>query len=368
MKVGLGSNALSLTAQRHLALAQRQGAVATERLSSGLRINSSRDDAAGIAVASRLGVRTSGLNIGLRNVNEAVSLLQVTETALDDAFRGLQRLRELAQQSANGSNGAGDRHALQQEATQILAEVARLGQQTHYRGERLLDGRAGTLTFQPGSSAGEEFRLDDLPDLGAEALGSSTLVLDGSSMGRAQAPAPDTPAYDIGPESDLELRTFRGGSTGPIDVDNGMPNFSAKYIAQRLNLFAGNTGIEASASTRATLSHLSAAGTVSFTLGLSPLVNPLFEEAVISADITDHRDLSPLVSAINAADIGYAASFVNNGDRSAIRIEHSSGRSCASRISRAAPPATRRSASRATVEPPSHSRRTATTRLWCTGW
>jgi len=145
MSVSLGSNILSLTTQRHLAQAQRQGAVATERLSSGLRINSSGDDAAGIAVAARLGVRASGLGIGLRNVNEAVSLLQVTETAIDDASRGLMRLRELALQSANGGNGPSDRSALQQEAAQILEEIRRLASQTSYRGERLLDGRAGTL-------------------------------------------------------------------------------------------------------------------------------------------------------------------------------------------------------------------------------
>jgi flagellin len=325
MSVGLGSNILSLTTQRHLAQAQRQGAVATERLSSGLRINSSGDDAAGIAVAARLGVRASGLGIGLRNVNEAVSLLQVTETAIDDASRGLMRLRELALQSANGSNGPGDRNALQQEAAQILEEIRRLASQTSYRVERLLDGRTGALGFQLGSAAGEQFQLEDMPNLTAEALGSATLVLDGSSMGRAQAPAPDTPAYEIGPEPDLELSTFEGGSTGQINVDNGMPNFSARYIAQRINLFVGDTGIEASASTRATLSHLSAAGTVSFTLGLSPAVNPAFQEAAISVGITDSRDLSPLLAAINAANIGYAASFVNNGDRSAIRIEHSTG-------------------------------------------
>jgi flagellin len=144
-------------------------------------------------------------------------------------------------------------------------------------------------------------------------------------MGRAIAPAPTTPSYEISPEPDLELQTFEGGSTGPMNIDEGMPNYSARYIAQRINLFAGNTGIVASTSTRATLSQLSAAGTVSFTLGLSPLANPSFQEAAISAIITDNRDLSPLLSAINAADIGYVASFVNNGDRSAIRIEHSTG-------------------------------------------
>ncbi len=325
MSVALGSNILSLTTQRHLALALRQGAVATERLSSGLRINSSRDDAAGIAVAGRLGVRASGLGIGLRNVNEAVSLLQTTETALDDASRSLMRLRELAMQSANGSNGQGERDALQQEAAQILEEIGRLASQTHYRGERLLDGRAGTLAFQLGSATGEQFQLEDMPDLRTEALGSDTLVLDGSSMGRAIAPAPTTPSYEIGPESDLELQTSEGGSTGPINVDDGMPNFSAKYIAQRINLFVGNTGILASASTRATLSHLSAPGTVSFDLGLSPLTGLPGLEAAISADITDTRDLSPLLAAINATSIGYTASFVNNGDRSAIQIEHSTG-------------------------------------------
>lgn len=325
MASGIHSNILSLTAQRHLGYTQQLHAQATQRLSSGQRINSSRDDAAGIAVAGRLGVHLTGLGIGARNANEAVSLLQITESTLDDVTRGLLRLRDLAVQAANGSNGPSDRSALQQEAIQTLQEFERLASQTRYGGQGLVDGSAGTLEFQLGSSNGEQLRLEGMPDLRTRMLGSDTLQLDGASMGRAIAPAPTSPFYAIGPESDLSLETAQGGSTGAIDVDTGMTNYSARYIALRINASAGATGIVASASTRATLSQLSAPGNVSFNLGIPASLGIPGLEAAISANVTDHRDLTPSLDAINATSIGYTASFANNGDRSAIRIEHATG-------------------------------------------
>jgi flagellin len=307
-----------MTAQRYLARTQQEVAVATERLSSGQRINSARDDAAGIAVADRLGVRASGMGIGLRNVNEGVSVLQVTETALDHASRSLLRLRDLALQSANGTNGAGERQALQAEAAQIIDEVARLTQQTSYRGQRLLDGTAGTLEFQLGSSAGEQFRLEDMPDLGLHALGASTMQLDGSLMGTALPPAPGVLPFGFVPESDLVLKTAFGGQTAPFTLYAPGDSAGAQRFAKIINLAAGSTGITAAGVTRATLSNLSAPGTVRLLVG--------FTETPVQADILDPRDLTPLVDAFNATALSFRARFANPADKSAILLEESTGR------------------------------------------
>jgi len=311
MSYSIGSNVLSLSVRRHLAYAQAQGNVATERLSSGKRVNSARDDAAGIAVSSRLGVRSSGLTVGLRNVNEAVSLLQISETALDDASRALLRLRELALQSANGGYGPGERQSLQQEGRQILDEVARLASQTRYGGQNLLDGQAGMLEFQLGSAADEQFRLEGLPDIRLSSLGSGTLLLDGRAMGRAAAPAASMPPFGLSaPEPDLVFETALGGATAPITIDG---EFGASQIRQTIESNAGLVGISAEAYSRATLSRLSAPGTVSFKLGVSAVP--------ISATILDTNDLTSLVDSINAAGSGLRASFANPGDRSAITLD-----------------------------------------------
>ncbi len=318
MSISIQTNIASLSAQRHLAQTQRLGALATERLSSGLRINSARDDAAGIAVAARLGVRTSGMGIGLRNVNEAVSVLQITETALDDASRGLLRLRELALQSANGTNGAGERDALQQEAAQIIDEVARLAQQTSYRGQSILGGSAGTLEFQLGSSVGEQFRLEDMPDLRLQSLGGNTMQLDGSLMGTALPPGAGILPFGFLPENDLVLKTAFGGHTAPINLYATGDSAGAQRFAKIINAEAGATGITAVGVTRATLSNLSAPGTVRVLVG--------FGETPVQADILDPQDLTPLVDAFNATALSFRARFADPADKSRILLEEVTGR------------------------------------------
>jgi flagellin len=151
----INTNTLSLNAQRNLATSGNQLATALQRLSSGLRINSAKDDAAGLAISNRFTTQINGLNVASRNANDGISLAQTAESALGELTNNLQRIRELAVQAANASNSSSDRAALDQEVQQRLAEVDRIATQTAFNGQKVLDGTFGNATFQVGANVGE---------------------------------------------------------------------------------------------------------------------------------------------------------------------------------------------------------------------
>jgi flagellin len=155
MSLMINTNAMSLNAQRNLSTSSNDLSQALQRLSSGLRINSAKDDAAGLAIASRMTTQINGLNIAERNANDGVSLSQTTEGALQEVTNNLQRIRELAVQSANATNSSSDRAALDQEVQQRLAEIERIATQTSFNGQKVLDGTFGNATFQVGANVGE---------------------------------------------------------------------------------------------------------------------------------------------------------------------------------------------------------------------
>jgi len=151
----INTNVASLTAQRNLGMSQTSLNTSIQRLSSGLRINSAKDDAAGLAISERFTSQIRGLNQAVRNANDGISLAQVAEGAMGSAGNILQRVRELAVQSANASNSAGDRQALQQEVGQLVSELDRISQTTEFNGSKLLDGTFGTQQFQVGANANQ---------------------------------------------------------------------------------------------------------------------------------------------------------------------------------------------------------------------
>jgi flagellin-like hook-associated protein FlgL len=155
----INTNVLSLNAQRNLSTSGSQLAPALQRLSSGLRINSAKDDAAGLAISNRFTTQINGLNVAARNANDGISLSQTAESALGELTNNLQRIRELAVQSANATNSASDRAALDQEVQQRLAEIDRIATQTSFNGQKVLDGTFGTASFQVGANAGENVVL-----------------------------------------------------------------------------------------------------------------------------------------------------------------------------------------------------------------
>lgn len=156
----INTNVASLNAQRNLTNSQSSLAVSLERLSSGLRINSAKDDAAGLAISERFTTQIRGLNQAIRNANDGISLSQTAEGALGEISNNLQRIRELAVQSANATNSDSDRAALDQEVQQRLAEIDRIASQTSFNGRKVLDGSFGNGTFQVGANVGETISLD----------------------------------------------------------------------------------------------------------------------------------------------------------------------------------------------------------------
>ncbi|MFT7091903.1 MAG: flagellin, partial [Candidatus Azotimanducaceae bacterium] len=136
----INTNIASLTAQRNLNSSQSANRTALERLSSGLRINSAKDDAAGLAISTRFSSQIRGLSVAIRNAGDGISLAQTAEGALDSISSSLQRLRELALQSSNATNSDVDREALNAEAQQLISEITRTGEQTDFNGTNLLDG------------------------------------------------------------------------------------------------------------------------------------------------------------------------------------------------------------------------------------
>jgi flagellin len=155
MALTINTNIMSLNAQRNLSASQTKLSSAIERLSSGNRINSAKDDAAGLAISTRFTTQITGLNRAVQNANDGISLAQTTESALDETTNNLQRIRELAVQSTNASNSASDRAALDSEVQQRLSEVTRIATQTNFNGMKVLDGSAKNLSFQVGANVGE---------------------------------------------------------------------------------------------------------------------------------------------------------------------------------------------------------------------
>ena len=148
----INTNIQSLNAQRNLSSSQSQLATSMQRLSSGLRINSAKDDAAGLAISERMTTQVRGLTVAMRNANDGISLAQTAEGALSSLGSNLQRIRELAVQSRNATNSAEDRAALDAEVQQLKSEITRIAQQTNFNGTQLLDGSFTNMAFQVGAA------------------------------------------------------------------------------------------------------------------------------------------------------------------------------------------------------------------------
>ena len=154
MAITINTNVASLNAQRNLGASQSDLNKSMERLSSGLRINSAKDDAAGLAISDRMTAQIRGLNQAARNANDGISLAQTAEGALQESTNILQRMRELAVQSANDTNSTSDRSSLNDEVIQLKAELDRIAETTEFNGKSVIDGTMSNATFQVGANAG----------------------------------------------------------------------------------------------------------------------------------------------------------------------------------------------------------------------
>lgn len=235
-------NRPSLTAQRHLSASQLSLTTTMQRLSSGLRVNSAKDDAAGLAISERMNTQVRGMAVASRNANDGISLSQVAEGAMQKLTDILQRSRELAVQAANGTNSSSDRQALDRERAQLLQEFARIASTSSFNGQKLIDGSFMAQSFQVGANAGEVIGVN-LPSLQAPNLGAHGWPLQQS---------PSTNSYAIArgndemvPAGDLVLRDK------PIAIER---NESMASIAKKINDAGFDPKIYAQASTSAVLS------------------------------------------------------------------------------------------------------------------
>ncbi|WP_423378018.1 flagellin [Burkholderia sp. LMG 32019] len=180
--LGINSNINSLVAQQNLNGSQNALSQAITRLSSGKRINSAADDAAGLAISTRMQTQINGLNQGVSNANDGVSMIQTASSALSSLTNSLQRIRQLAVQASTGTMSSTDQAALQQEVSQQIQEVNRIASQTTYNGTNILNGNAGIVSFQVGANVGQTISLDLSQSMSAAQIGGG-LVQKGQTVG-----------------------------------------------------------------------------------------------------------------------------------------------------------------------------------------
>ncbi len=217
MALTINTNVASLNAQRNLGASQSNLNQSMQRLSSGLRINSAKDDAAGLAISDRMTSQIRGLNQAARNANDGISLAQTAEGAMQETTNILQRMRELAVQSANDTNTATDRASLQAEVNQLKQEITRISETTTFNGKNLLDGSFSNAQFQVGANSNEtiEFGIDSAR---AEDIGSNTLATD-NEMGIEAATSSTTGiSADYSAGSDTFTVTQADGTETEVDA------------------------------------------------------------------------------------------------------------------------------------------------------
>ncbi len=312
----INTNVSSLNAQRQLNRSQVNLQTAMERLSSGLRINSAKDDAAGLAIADRMTAQVMGLNQAVRNANDGISVSQVAEGALQESTNILQRMRELSVQSANDTNSGTDRANLQKEVSQLQQELNRIAETTRFNGKAILDGTFTAQKFHVGAFAGENIQVT-IGNARSTHMGNNTVTTNGSATA-AVTPAVATFALATSKVQLTENLTITGSiGTATLDIAAGD---TAKAVADAANAITSSTGVTASAITQATLSSISAAGTVSFNLYGSNST-----AVAVSANVASPNDLTTLSDAINtvSASTGIVATLSSN--RSSLTLTSSQG-------------------------------------------
>jgi flagellin len=238
----INTNVASLNAQRNLNASQSEANTALQRLSSGLRINSAKDDAAGLAIANRLTAQINGINQAIRNAGDGISVAQVAEGALSETGNILQRIRELAVQSANSSNSSEDRAALQSEVTQLTAEIDRIANNTAFGSSKLLNGSFTSQQFQVGANVGETIGVSV-----ASAKSSDIGQVNNVSFTNFKSAQVQTPGAAVDSIVAAQNLTFEvGGASTVVAVAE---NASAKDIANSVS--SEVSGVQASATTTA---------------------------------------------------------------------------------------------------------------------
>ena len=255
----INTNISSLNAQRNLNTSQNALATSLQRLSSGLRINSAKDDAAGLGISERMTTQIRGLNQASRNANDGISLAQTGEGALSEIAQNLQRIRELAVQSANATNSASDREALDLEVQQRLAEIDRVSAQTSFNGRKLLDGTFGSAVFQVGANVGETISVGLATSMRTDAIGQ--IAQGTSSVEVTTAATTGTGTITVGLNDAVTVGVSVAGEAAGQSVGSA-------YAKAKVINAAGASGLTATASNNIELTIAAVTGSATDTYSL----------------------------------------------------------------------------------------------------
>lgn len=307
----INTNMASLMAQRNLSKSQGAQAEAMQRLSSGLRINSAKDDAAGLAISTRFSSQTQGLAVAIRNSGDGISLAQTAEGALGTMTESLQRIRELALQAANGTNSVSDREALNAEAQQMIAEITRTAKETNFNGQKLLDGTFDTK-FQVGANGGETIDVQ-VADLSADKLGVSdqsgvSAVGTDSALGNG----------------DLIINGVTISTSSAADDDASTDNAGASAIAKvaAINKHSDETGVRAVVDENTVAGSVQTAAAIT---GQSLTLNGVAIQVDTTGDAATTR--AAVASAINAVSEQTGVKAINTDDAATgVTLEAADGR------------------------------------------
>jgi flagellin len=312
----INTNLNAVIAQNSARHSEAVTAQSVERLSTGMRINSAKDDAAGLAISTRMTAAIKGLGAALKNASDGISMAQIADGALSNITDVLQRLRELAVQSANGSYNNSDRSFLDSEALGLVAEVGRIGNQSNFNNHKLLDGSYVSKTFQLGYNPSESMLFSGIDNFQASAIGVHKLDTSGGSAMNLYLPSANSAVVStVAQETNLSITV---GGFATVSGVAWAAATGADTIASAINTASNVIGVTATASNSATLNTLSEVGTVSFTLNGSN----------ISAAVTSTNDLSSLVSAINGSTSAtkVTATFADPNNKSALTLNTNDGR------------------------------------------
>jgi len=350
----INTNINSMTAQRNLTNSQASLSTSIQRLSSGLRINSAKDDAAGLSISERFTSQIRGLNQAARNANDGISLAQTAEGALGGASTILQRIRELAVQSANATNSSSDRAALNQEVSQLSAELNRIAQTTQFNGQNILDGSFTSATFQVGANANQTITASmanfGTSKYGNYRQGSAVAATSGGAGDLTQgATATTTTSQSGAAAAGASLAAATSSVTADTLVVNGTLGTatvavtaadSAKTVAAAINAQTGSTGVTASAKTEIDLTNFDANASYSIDIisNNTTAVNATFTVTANTADglaeainaFNDKSSQTGVTAKLNTAGTGITITNVNGDDialnnRSAAASEFDAG-------------------------------------------
>ena len=246
MAATINTNIASINAQRNLAFSGQSLNTTMQRLSSGLRVNSAKDDAAGLAIAERMNTQVKGMTVASRNASDGISLAQTTEGALGKIGDMLQRMRELAVQAGNATNSKGDREALQLEVKQLADEVDRVAKQTNFNGQKVLDGSFAGAVFQVGANSGDNITLGALVDTRAEKISSISYASSAQANIDTAGTASIASYMDAISAGSLTVTLTPGGTTDlPALPPASSPQERLGQVIEAINNKSADTGVVA---------------------------------------------------------------------------------------------------------------------------